>query len=77
MDGNTHLMDADKFACESAYFALFRVVEVGELESPEAAVRWAEEALANPELRQGLVDGVKERMADRELAATARFARDD
>jgi hypothetical protein len=64
-------VDADKFACEAVYFALFRVVEVGELEDAEAAVRWAEEALNTDELRQGLVDGVKERMANRELAASA------
>ena len=66
-------MDADKFACECVYFALFRVVEIGELEDAEAALRWAEEALSTEGLRQGLVDGVKERMVDRELAATTRF----
>jgi hypothetical protein len=69
-------MDADRFACECVYFALFRVVEIGELEDAEAAIQWAEEALATDALRQGLVDGVKERMVNRELAASARFARD-
>jgi hypothetical protein len=69
-------MDATRFACDSVYFALFRVVEIGELEGPEAAIQWAEEALITEGLRQGLVDGVKERMIDRELAASARFARE-
>ena len=66
-------MDADKFACECVFFALFRVVEAAELEGAEAAMQWAEEALSAEGLRQGLVDGVKERMVDRELAASARF----
>jgi hypothetical protein len=70
-------MDADKFACESVYFALFRVVEAAELDGPEAAVAWAEQALETEGLRRGLVDGVKERMANRELAASARFTRDE
>jgi hypothetical protein len=68
-------MDADRFASECVYLALFRVVEVGELDDAEAAVAWAERALASEELRQGLIDGVKERMVDRELAASVRFAR--
>ena len=68
-------MDADKLACEAVYLALFRAVEVGELDDADAAMAWAEDALANEDLRQGLVDGVKERMADRELAASTRFAR--
>ena len=70
-------MDANKLACEAVDLALFRAVEVGELDNADAAMAWAEEALANEELRQGLVDGVKERMADRELAASARFVRTD
>jgi hypothetical protein len=70
-------MDANKLACECVYLALFRVVEVGELDNADAAIAWAEDALANEELRQGLVDGVKERMAERELAASARFARNN
>lgn len=69
-------MDADKFACESVFFALFRVVEAAELEGAESAVRWAEQALTAEGLREGLVDGVKERMVERELAASARFMRD-
>ena len=68
-------MDVDKFASCSVYFALFRAVQVGELEGPEAAVAWAEDALANEVLRIGMDDGVKERMADSEHAARARFAR--
>jgi hypothetical protein len=68
-------MDANQLATECVYFALFRVVEVGELDNAAAAIAWAEDALANEDLRQGLVDGVKERMADRELATSARFAR--
>jgi hypothetical protein len=70
-------MDADKFACESVYFALFRVVEAAELDGAEAAIEWAEQALQTEGLRQGLVDGVKERMVNRELAASARFTRDE
>jgi len=71
------LMNADKLASEAVYIALFRMVEVAELEDPQSAVAWAERALASEDLRRGIVDGVKERMADRELAASARFARDD
>jgi len=69
-------MDSEKFACASVYFALFRVVEIAELEGPEAAVKWAEEALGYEGLREGLVEGVKERLEDRELAVPARFLRD-
>ena len=69
-------MDADRVACESVYFALFRVVEAAELDGPEAAVQWAEQALATEDLRRGLVDGVKERMVDREWGASTRFGRD-
>jgi hypothetical protein len=69
-------MDAETFARESVYFALFRVVEAAELDGPEAAVQWAEKALLTEDLMRGLVDGVKERMVDREPAASTRFARD-
>ena len=69
-------MDGDKLACNSVYFALFRVVEVGELEGAHAAMKWAEEALSVDELRSGLVDGVRERMAERDLAdSIGRFSR--
>jgi hypothetical protein len=68
-------MDGDKLACDSVYFTLFRIVEIGELEGAEAAIQWAEESLEVKDLRQGLVEGVKERMAERELATSARFSR--
>ena len=69
-------MDEEKLACESVYFALFRVVEIGELEGAAAAMKWAEEALSVEELRSGLVDGVRERMTERELAESiGRFSR--
>ena len=69
-------MDVDKLACESVYYALFRVVEIGELEDADAAIKWAEESLAVESLREGLVDGVKQRMAERELMTSAsRFSR--
>ena len=68
-------MDGDKLACDSVYYALFRVVEIGELENAEAAVKWAEEALSVSDLRSGIVEGVKERVADREPAGVGRFSR--
>ena len=62
-------MDADQLACESVYYALFRAVQIAELEGPEAAVEWAEDALTVASLRQGLVDGVEEH------ASAGRFSR--
>jgi hypothetical protein len=64
-------MRAEKLASECVYYALFRVVELAELEDSDAAVKWAEEALAWEELRAGLVERVKERALDREPAGSA------
>jgi hypothetical protein len=52
-------------ACESVYVALFKVVELAEYEDAEAAVQWAQKALEWQELREGLVDGVEEKRAER------------
>ncbi len=68
-------MNADQLATESVYYALFRMVQVGELENADSAIEWAERALASEELRRGIVDGVKDRLVERELASSARFAR--
>ena len=58
-------MDERKLACESVYFALFKVVELAEYENAEAAVAWAQKALDWSELREGLVEGVEEKRAER------------
>jgi hypothetical protein len=54
-----------ELACESVYFALFKVVELAEYEDAEAAVQWAQKALEWRELREGLVEGVEEKRAER------------
>jgi hypothetical protein len=54
-----------ELARESVYFALFKVVELAEYENAEAAVQWAQKALEWAELRDGLVDGVEEKRAER------------
>jgi hypothetical protein len=54
-----------ELACESVYFALFKVVELAEYENAEAAVQWAQKALDWEELRSGLVEGVEENRASR------------
>jgi hypothetical protein len=59
-------------ACESVYFALFKVVELAEFYDAEAAVQWAQQALEVEQLRTGLVEGVEEKRAARfERAASA------
>jgi hypothetical protein len=54
-----------ELACESVYFAMFKVVELAEYEDAETAVQWAQKALDWQELRDGLVDGVAEKRAER------------
>jgi hypothetical protein len=54
-----------ELACESVYFALFKVVELAEYENAEAAVQWAQKALEWEQLRTGLVEGVEENRAAR------------
>jgi hypothetical protein len=60
-----------ELACESVYFALFKIVELAEYENAEAAVQWAQKALDWPELRDGLVEGVEENRASRFERAAA------
>jgi hypothetical protein len=61
-----------ELACESVYFALFKVVELAEFYDAEAAVQWAQQALEVEQLRTGLVDGVEENRISRfERAAAA------
>jgi len=54
-------MASDELASDSVYFSLFRLVEIAELRDAEAAVEWAELAISSKELRDGLVERVKER----------------
>jgi hypothetical protein len=54
-----------ELATESVYVALFKLVELAEYENAEAAVQWAQKALDWPELREGLVEGVEEKRAER------------
>ncbi|HEX2232520.1 MAG TPA: hypothetical protein VHG69_04060 [Thermoleophilaceae bacterium] len=58
-------MKERELACESVYFALFKIVELAEYEDAEAAVAWAQKALEWEELRTGLVEGVEESRAAR------------
>jgi hypothetical protein len=53
-------MDEQTLTEAAVYFALFRVVEVAELEGAEAGVAWAQDALDWPRLRTGLVEGAAE-----------------
>ena len=50
----------DELAREAVYFALFRVVEIGELHGAEKAIEWAQSALDEEQLRDGLVNRVRE-----------------
>lgn len=54
-------MSPEELASDSVYFALFRLVELAELRDAEAAVEWAELALASEDMRDGLVERVKAR----------------
>ena len=53
-------MSPEELASDSVYFSLFRLVEIAELHDCESAVEWAEMALASDEMRNGLVERVKE-----------------
>jgi hypothetical protein len=60
-----------ELACESVYFALFKLVELAEYENADAAVQWAQKALDIEQLRTGLVEGVEEQRSRRfERAST-------
>ena len=54
-------MSPEELASDSVYFSLFRLVEIAELQDADAAVEWAEMAIASKEMRDGLVERVKER----------------
>ena len=45
---------------DAVYFALFRVVEIAELRGAETAIEWAQSALDEEQLREGLVNRVRE-----------------
>ena len=49
-----------ELARDAVYFALFRVVEIAELHGPETAIEWAQSALGDEQLREGLVNRVRE-----------------
>ncbi len=53
-------MSPEELASDSVYFSLFRLVEIAELHDSASAVEWAEMALASQEMRDGLVQRVKE-----------------
>jgi hypothetical protein len=59
--GIKRTMSPEELASESVYFSLFRLVEIAELQDAEAAVQWAEMAISSKEMRDGLVERVKER----------------
>ena len=50
----------DELARDAVYFALFRIVEIAELHGAETAVEWAQSALGEEQLRDGLVTRVRE-----------------
>ena len=54
-------MSPEELASDSVYFSLFRLVEIAELQDAQAAVEWAEMAISSKEMRDGLVERVKER----------------
>jgi hypothetical protein len=56
-------MQARHLAERSVFYALFRVVELAELEDAEKALEWAQSAVDSAELRHGLVDRVSEVLA--------------
>jgi hypothetical protein len=55
----------DELARDAVYFALFRVVEIAELHGTETAVEWAQSAIGEEQLRDGLVNRVREARASR------------
>ena len=50
----------DELAGDAVYFALFRIVEIAELHGAETAIEWAQSALDEGQLREGLVNRVRE-----------------
>jgi len=54
-------MSPEELASDSVYFTLFRLVEIAELRDAQAAVEWAEMAVASKPMRDGMVERVKER----------------
>ena len=54
-------MSPEELASDSVYYALFRLVEIAELHNAEAAVEWAELALTSKDMRDGLVERVRDR----------------
>ena len=58
----------DELARDAVYFALFRVVEIAELHGPETAVEWAQSAIDEGQLRDGLVNRVREARDSRSTA---------
>jgi hypothetical protein len=53
-------MSPEELASDSVYFTLFRLVEIAELRDAEAAIEWAEMAVASKPMRDGMVERVKE-----------------
>ena len=49
-----------ELARDAVYFALFRIVEIAELHGAETAVEWAQSAIGDEQLRDGLVNRVRE-----------------
>jgi len=54
-------MSPEELASDSVYYALFRLVEIAELHNAEAAVEWAGLALSSKDMRDGLVERVRDR----------------
>ena len=54
-------MSPEELASDSVYYALFRLVEIAELHDAQAAVEWAELALSSRDMRDGLVERVRDR----------------
>ncbi len=59
-------MSPEELASDSVYYALFRLVEIAELHDAGAAVEWAELALSSKDMRDGLVERVRDRDAPEE-----------
>jgi hypothetical protein len=60
MQGIKAGMSPEELASDAVYFSLFRLVEIAELRDCESAVEWAEMALSSQEMRDGLVERVRE-----------------
>jgi hypothetical protein len=62
------MSEHDDLACDAVYFALFRVVEIAELHGTDKAIEWAQSALDESQLRDGLVNRVRETRSSRSPA---------